>query len=38
MGIGLACHLAARLLRDPRALDRARAALERLVEGARLRS
>jgi AcrR family transcriptional regulator len=37
-GIGLACHETARLLRDPRALDRARAAFERLLADARARS
>lgn len=34
-GIGLAHHHGARLLRDPRALERARAALDRLVADAR---
>jgi AcrR family transcriptional regulator len=34
-GIGLACHESARLLRDPRALERARAAFERVVADAR---
>ena len=38
MGIAMSCHFAARLLRDPRAVERARAALERLVLDARLRS
>jgi AcrR family transcriptional regulator len=37
-GIGLACHETARLLRDPRAVERARAAFERLVADARARS
>jgi AcrR family transcriptional regulator len=37
-GIGLAWNYYARLLRDPRALDRARAAFERLVADARTRS
>jgi AcrR family transcriptional regulator len=37
-GIGLAHHHTARLLRDPRALERARAAFERLVADARARS
>lgn len=37
-GIGLACHETARLLHDPRALDRARAAFERLLADARARS
>lgn len=37
-GIGLACHETARLLRDPRALERARAAFERLLADARARS
>lgn len=37
-GIGLAWHHAARLLRDPRAIERARAAFERLVADARARS
>jgi len=38
MGIGMSCHFSARLLREPRAVERARAALERLVLDARLRS
>jgi AcrR family transcriptional regulator len=37
-GIGLAWHESARLLRDARALERARAAFERLVADARVRS
>lgn len=37
-GIGLALNMSARLLRDPRALARARAAFERLVADARVRS
>lgn len=37
-GIGLAWHESGRLLRDPRALERARAAFERLVAGARAES
>jgi AcrR family transcriptional regulator len=37
-GIGLACHETARLLHDPRALDRARAAFDRLLADARARS
>jgi len=37
-GIGLACNESARLLRDPRALERARTAFERLVADARARS
>jgi AcrR family transcriptional regulator len=37
-GIGLACHETTRLLRDPRALERARAAFERLLADARARS
>ncbi|HET7826246.1 MAG TPA: TetR/AcrR family transcriptional regulator [Anaeromyxobacter sp.] len=37
-GIGLACHETARLLRDPRAVERARAAFERLLADARARS
>jgi AcrR family transcriptional regulator len=36
--IGLACHETARLLRDPRALERAHAAFERLLADARARS
>jgi AcrR family transcriptional regulator len=36
--VALATHHHARLLRDPHALKRARAAFERLVEGARARS
>jgi AcrR family transcriptional regulator len=38
MAIGLSCHFAARLLRDPHAVARARAALDRLVLDARSRS
>jgi AcrR family transcriptional regulator len=38
MGIAMTCHFAARLLRDPRAAERARAALERLLLDARLRN
>ena len=38
LGIGMSCHFAARLLRDPRAVEHARAALERLVLDARQRS
>jgi AcrR family transcriptional regulator len=38
MGIGMSCHFQARLLRDPRALERAREAFERLVLDARIRS
>lgn len=34
-GIGLVCHESARLLRDPRAVERARAAFERLVASVR---
>jgi AcrR family transcriptional regulator len=37
-GIGLGWHFAARLLRDPRSAERARAAFERLVLDARVRS
>ena len=37
-GIGLVCHLTARLLRDPRAVERARAAFERIAADARVRS
>ncbi len=37
-GIGLVWQESARLLRDPRALERTRAAFERLVEDARARS
>jgi AcrR family transcriptional regulator len=37
-GIGLAWHESGRLLRDPRALERARTAFERLLAGARARS
>ncbi len=37
-GIGLAYHETARLLRDPRAVERARAAFERLLADARARS
>jgi len=37
-GVGLACHESVRLLRDPRALERARTAFERLVADARARS
>jgi AcrR family transcriptional regulator len=36
-GVGLACHETARLLRDPRAVERARSAFERLVADARAR-
>ncbi len=35
LGIMLGCHHASRLLRDPRALERARRALDRLLEDAR---
>jgi AcrR family transcriptional regulator len=34
-GVMLACHHSARLFRDPRAVDRARDAFERLIKGAR---
>ena len=37
-GIGLAHHHTLRLLRDPKALERARAAMERLIADARVRS
>lgn len=36
-GVGLVCHETARLLRDPRAVERARAAFERLLADARPR-
>jgi AcrR family transcriptional regulator len=38
LGIGLACNFQARLLREPRARERAMAAFERLVADARARS
>jgi AcrR family transcriptional regulator len=38
LGIGLAWHFESRLLRDPRARERASAAFERLVADARVRS
>jgi AcrR family transcriptional regulator len=37
-GYGLSCHVAARLIRDPRAVERAGVAFERLAADARVRS